>query len=192
MNASDATMPVPEFYRPVEADSLIHGQSQKTLQASAPECAALSQRFAIDALNYLKGNLGLQRSGSGNRLKIMVHGQLEAEIVQTCVVSLEPFTTSITAEFDTVFDARADDDDANWELDPQADDPPEPIVDGNIDLGELLAQSLSLEIDLHPRKPGVEGDPSVSGTANHAADKGPPASENPFAALKNMDFKRKD
>jgi hypothetical protein len=34
-------------------------------------------------------------------------------------------------------------------------DPPDPIIHGQIDLGALAAEFLALNLDLYPRKPGV-------------------------------------
>ena len=36
------------------------------------------------------------------------------------------------------------------------EDPPEPIRAGRMELGELVAQHLSLALDPYPRKPGAE------------------------------------
>ncbi len=64
------------------------------------------------------------------------------------------------------------------EIDPNADDPPDPIEGGRIDLGALVVEHLALEIDPFPRKPGVVFEPPAGGE--------PPS---PFAALR--DFKAK-
>jgi len=36
-----------------------------------------------------------------------------------------------------------------------AQDPPDPIINGQIDLGALAAEFLVLNLDLYPRKPGA-------------------------------------
>ena len=36
------------------------------------------------------------------------------------------------------------------------EDPPDPIVDGKVDLGALAAEFLALALDPYPRKPGAE------------------------------------
>ena len=63
------------------------------------------------------------------------------------------------------------------------DDPPGPIVDGRIEIGELLAQHLGLAIDPFPRAPGAVFESVI-------LDSAPPAQlmtdgrPSPFAVLK--------
>ena len=54
-----------------------------------------------------------------------------------------------------------------------ADDAPEPLVDGTVDLGAIATEFLILGIDPYPRKPGAvfEAPPAGDGSAH------------PFAAL---------
>jgi hypothetical protein len=54
-----------------------------------------------------------------------------------------------------------------------ADEPPEPLIGGAIDLGAIAAEFLMLGIDPYPRKPGAE----------FAAPARETDSERPFAAL---------
>ena len=63
------------------------------------------------------------------------------------------------------------------ESDEEIPDPPEPIVDGIIDLGRLATDALFLAIDPYPRKPDAVFEPSVE-----AAD----PEDHPFAALKAL------
>ncbi len=56
-------------------------------------------------------------------------------------------------------------------------DPPEPIVNGFIDLGQLAAEFLVLGLDPYPRKPGAEFIPPEL-----VVD----PEEHPFAALKAL------
>ncbi len=57
-----------------------------------------------------------------------------------------------------------------------ADDPPEPLVDGMLDLGALAIEFLILGINPYPRKIGVA----------FAAPKVEDAGEHPFAALQAL------
>jgi hypothetical protein len=56
------------------------------------------------------------------------------------------------------------------------EDPPDPIIDGRIDLGALAAEFLALGLDPYPRKPGAAFD---LGEAE-------PERESPFAALARL------
>ncbi len=177
-----------EFPRPIEADALKHGVTEKRLEATAEERKALQKRFAIDALSHLSGTLTLSRKGSGERLQVAVNGKFKASLTQTCVVTLEPFDVEIEADIESLFKNSDGEQDENWDLTLEDEDPPETIVDGIIDLGELVAQSLSLEISLHPRKPGAESPLDTLKTANRIDGVDDSGRENPFAVLQKLKF----
>jgi len=86
-----------------------------------------------------------------------VAGAFDAEIVQTCVVTLEPFSVRVTDKLDVLFAQPSFFKELTHEahVDVEEPDGPEPIVNGSIDLGELVAQHLALSLDPYPRKPGV-------------------------------------
>lgn len=192
--ASDSKMSNPEFSRPIEAESLLHGLSTQTLKATTAECDALKERLGIDALHHLSATLNFKRNSSGQRMKVRVDGHFKAEISQTCVVTLEPFTSKIEGTIETLYDASAaqQDDNQDLDVDLQDSDPPEPLIDGIIDLGELVAQSLSLEIDSHPRKPGAEADLTLVEQLNRGHMEDDVKSTHPFAALQNLKIEPKD
>ncbi len=59
------------------------------------------------------------------------------------------------------------------------EDPPDPIIDGKIDLGALAGEFLALVIDPYPKKPGVSFDEIITET--------PEERESPFAILRKWD-----
>ena len=61
------------------------------------------------------------------------------------------------------------------------EDPPDPIVDGRIDLGALAVEFLALALDPYPRKPGAEFTPPP--------EEAPP--DSPFDALPEMAKKKR-
>ncbi len=126
---------------------------------------------------------------------IRVRGVVKAEIVQSCIVTLEPIDAKVEAEIDTLFVpensrlARLPLDE-NGELIISAEGPdiPETFSGDTLDAGAIAEEFFELAIDPYPRKEGVEAVPPVVvtyGDADEDAEK--PA--NPFAALK--DWKQK-
>ena len=108
---------------------------------------------------------------------VLVTGRLEAEVVQSCVVTFDPVPATVVAEFDRLFsedlpEATVDE----VEIDPEAE-LPEPVVGGKLDLGEILAQELSLAMDPYPRSP--EADRRLADLAASEAD----GDKGPFGAL---------
>ncbi len=85
---------------------------------------------------------------------IGVRGTLVAKLTQSCVITLEPVKTRIEAPIQRLYGAEgAGDETVDLTLD--SDDPPDPIIDGEIDLGSAVAEQLALEIDPFPRAPGT-------------------------------------
>ena len=80
-------------------------------------------------------------------------GRLAADVAQSCVVTFEPVAAKVEAEFDRLFsgDLPAETE-GEVEIDPEAE-MPEPLVAGKLDLGEILAEELSLALDPYPRSP---------------------------------------
>jgi uncharacterized metal-binding protein YceD (DUF177 family) len=143
---------LPEWSRPVEARTITHDLRRLELGADAAERAALAARFGLVGIDRLTARFELRRV-EGDLIRVT--GRVEAEVVQTCVVSLEPFPAAVRGEIDELFGEGIEAGAADEWLDPEADDQPEPVENGAIDLGELAAQHLSLELDPHPRKPGA-------------------------------------
>ena len=82
--------------------------------------------------------------------RVHVVGRVKARIGQTCVVTLDPIENDIDEAIDLIFappeqiPALADLVDEAAESDAEIPDPPEPIVDGIIDLGRLATDALYL------------------------------------------------
>jgi uncharacterized metal-binding protein YceD (DUF177 family) len=166
--------PEPEFSRPFAADRLGQSAVIETLLAGPAERAALAKRLRLVELTQLSAAVTVERTLGG---LIHVSGRLEADVVQTCVMSLVDFPSHVEDGFALDFGNAPAEFGDDIELDPDYE-PPEPIEDGIIDLGELVAQYLALALDPHPRAPGAALDASWS-----SADS---ADTSPFAVLKNL------
>ncbi len=149
-----------EFSRPFHVDAdMGAGDDAETfaIEATEEERAALARRFGLIALVSLKAKGTIDVSARGNRARLT--GTIEAEVVQPCVVTLEPVPASIRETFTVTYDRavprrRADEEELLFDLD--AEDPPDQLPDAGIDLGEAVAEHLGLALDPYPRAPGVE------------------------------------
>ncbi|HUZ62175.1 MAG TPA: YceD family protein [Acetobacteraceae bacterium] len=155
----------PEFSRPVAAESIGEAETPRTVEANPGECAALAIRFGLPAIEHLACRFGLRRTVDG---AIAARGELEARIVQTCVVSLEPFAAVVAERFHLRFVPAGTETDA---IDPDAEDEV-PCADGVIDLGEAAAEQLALALDPYPRRPDAALPEAADAPAPH-----------PFASL---------
>ncbi|WP_114943792.1 YceD family protein [Microvirga calopogonii] len=141
------------------------------VEATAEECAALAQDFGLPGIQALSGDYQLRASAKG----IHVTGVVKASITQVCVMTLDPFDSTIEEEVEVDF-AEPSGMPAEPPTDINEYEPPDEIVNGQIDLGALTAEFLALGLDPYPRKPGVDFN------YQDPAD----GKDNPFAALNRL------
>ena len=82
-----------EFPRPIATHDLPLGGRSFDIEATPDERAGLARRFEILAVNNLRADGVIRPEAGGRRVKL--EGHLSAEVVQTCVVTLEPVTAVI-------------------------------------------------------------------------------------------------
>ena len=171
-----------EFSRFVEADSVGTHRMERRISANPEERAALAKRFELIGIDRLEAVFSLKRAGGG---VIHVAGELEADVTQACVVTLAPVPAKVAESFSADF---ADEDrrrPAEQDLAFDADDPPEPIRNGHLDLGELTAEQLALALDPYPRAPGAAVPAEFSPDVD--AGEEPDRPINPFSILKKIE-----
>lgn len=180
--------------RVIEVDDVPDGGLQIAIRADGAERAALAKSAGLIAVELLEADLDVVKEGEA---KFRVSGPLRARVAQSCVVSLEPFESEIDAEIAADFAGHsrkgpsrkgharpgggardAAPADLSQSFAAQLD-APDPIVDGRIDLGALVAEFLVLNLDPYPRKPGVRFEGAeFSSTPDEGAS--------PFAVLKKL------
>jgi hypothetical protein len=154
------------------------------LCANETECAALADAYGLVAVQTFDAGFHVRKQGP-ERYK--VNGVLRALVTQTCAVSLETFETVLSVPIDVDFalsgqplgaPAGRKTTAGGTATFAGAQDPPDPIINGQIDLGALAAEFLVLNLDLYPRKPGVSfEDANVGGEAS--------GTDSPFAILRH-------
>lgn len=181
----------PEWSYIFDAENL-EGLQTVSLEPSEEEKQRLARRLGIPALERLKADLRLENTQGGRA--VHVSGKFQADILQNCVVTDEPIKTRIEENFEAWFAdeshavplARArqkkllEKGSREVQMIEEHEDP-ETMTDGQIDLGELVTQYLSLAINPYPRKEGAHYK-SAGPDENEAASL---SFKNPFAALKD-------
>jgi uncharacterized metal-binding protein YceD (DUF177 family) len=145
------------------------------IEAPAATRAGVAELAEVRDLPRLSAVFDLTRQGSGVHLS----GQVSARVGQTCVVTLEPIESAVEEAVDLTFAPAS-----GTQTEPKSarkrahggDEPPEPLMNGRLDLGALATEFLILGIDPYPRKPG----------AQFAPLKPDDAGEQPFAALQTL------
>jgi|SRR6202162_3135465 hypothetical protein len=154
------------LHRDIEAD----GAAREAMAEVAGLREILSARASLDVTP--------ERGG-----RVHVTGHVRARIGQTCVVTLDPIENEIDEPIDLIFAPPEQIPDLSDLVDEAAEseteipDPPEPIINGVIDLGRLATDALFLAVDPYPRRPDAVFDPPVE-TADPM--------DHPFAALKAL------
>ena len=174
----------PEFSRLIELATLSAAGIHREIQAEPAEREALARRFDLAAIAVLTAQLDVVPIRSGGVTGARVTGRFAARVTQTCVVSLERFESDLAEriELDLLPPAVLE---AGEDADLYHDQDVEPLEGSVLDIGELVAQHLSLALDPHPRRPGVSFEPARGLNADPDASAG----SKPFAAL--GDLKRK-
>lgn len=186
-------VPEPEFSYKFAVEDLEKEPLTLDFEANESQRDALAKRLNVSAVDALNAHIVLERTAGH---VITVAGALKADITQECVVTLEPIKSHIEDSFDAFFSeqtdavsfAKAKRDKIVENQDPEAPfldekDDPERVVDGMIDLGEVVTQYLSLSIDPYPRKEGAKHHLSDD---DEEAVKAVRKTHNPFAKLEGM------
>lgn len=138
----------PELLRPLSIVDLSLSERQvEEVEADSAECAAIADRLDILSVENLSVHLELFRDLTGD---VNVVGRIVSDVTQACVVTLEPVAQHIEAPIFQRFSARPEEEEGEDE------DPVEPIVDDEIEVGEVIVQNLSLALDPYPRAPEAE------------------------------------
>lgn len=182
-----------EWSFPVMAEDIGTTPARYQIKPDADQTAALTERFDLLGLKNVTGDLTLVRERG---VVIHVTGKLSADVTQKCVATLEPVDAHVEDEFEAFFtdnttaipfvraraEIKAKQGDAEVEMVDERDAPEAIEPDGTINLGELVAQYLSLALDPYPRSANAPKLPeSVKNVEIGAAEE---AKNNPFAALK--------
>lgn len=184
------TLPKPEFSIELSLDDIPPQGREISFEATAAERAALTKRFDLKELKSLKGTATAKH---WRRLGVALEGRFEAEVVQACVVTLEPVPVKLNEKFKVhylpaeMLEEAVGGPGSEREIiiDTDSEEPPEPIEAGHIDVGEMVAEQLALALDPYPRKPGVSVDEAPA-SEPVKEEKRP----NPFAVLEKL--KKKD
>ena len=164
---NDPAVPAaPEFSRPVDVARLPQGEAVYDVAATPAERAALADRFGLLALDRLEAQVRLTRLAGGF---LRLSAELSADVTQACVVTLEPVAAPVEDSFELLY-GPADEGAKEVVLSGEVE-LVEPLADGLLDIGEAVAQQLSLALDPYPRAPGVVAEAPQEGLAS------------PFAAL---------
>jgi len=180
-------MPTPEFSRIVSIARLGGEEKIHEIAATVDECLTLSRRFDLQDLSGLTAKIGLKRIKHGAQIRLAAG--FEVDVVQNCVVSMEPVPAHIGEDFIILFEPadpeieQAPEESEGGEiLIEDVENDAEPLFGEEIDIGECVAQYLSLSLPAYPRAPGI----GVAEAYLEPLGDDEAVEKNPFAALKAL------
>ena len=148
----------------------------REFEADLMERRAMAEIAGLREIASARASFDMTLKSGG---RVHVTGHVVARVGQTCVVTLDPIENEIDEPVDLMFAppeqirlSNPVDDGAESET--EIPDPPEPIINGVIDLGRVATDALFLAVDPYPRKPDAVFEPHVE-----ARD----PRDHPFAAL---------
>ncbi|HEY4263944.1 MAG TPA: DUF177 domain-containing protein [Micropepsaceae bacterium] len=157
--------------------------TQIVLDPTQAERAAISGWLGIEDLESLTAMLLISRDGENH---YSCAANFEADVVQACVVTLEPVRAHLSGTYHRLFQVlpRSSSRRKNPVGEPPSldvplagEDGPELLDNSVVDLAAPLLEELSLALDPYPRAPGVSFAPPVEEVE--------PA-DNPFAVLEQL------
>lgn len=146
---------VPEFSRVFQLEKSLHAAASFKIKANAEERIALAKRFGLREVKDFSIEFTLH---SGQQSKEYdLQGQGVADIIQSCVITVKDVPATVNFSFHTKLcegkEQPIDEADDSF-LEEETDI--DYYQNGQIDVGEIAAQYLSLSLDPYPKAEGAE------------------------------------
>jgi uncharacterized metal-binding protein YceD (DUF177 family) len=167
----------PEFSRTMRIDTLATAPRRMAIEADDAERMALASRFGFLTLSRLAAEVDVVRKGDA----VTATGTLSAALAQACVATGDPVEETVEEAFAVEFRphpaAGADE-----EIELGGDELDVVFHDGAlVDIGEAVAETLSLAVNPYPRSPAAEAALREAGVRSEEEAR---LESSPFAALK--------
>ena len=170
-----------EFSRLVDVSEIKRTPWRAHLKADEAARSAIAARFDILAVERFEADISLRRTPIG---LIHLEGSIDADVVQECVVSLEPVPSTIQERFEVYYSEAPQDGQPGGDLTMDDELWPDPVLDGTIDIGEAATEHLGLSLDPYPRREGAE-------LQTLPEDGEPEPKQRPFAGLAELTSKQR-
>lgn len=143
-----------EFSRLVTFDEIGLNGSTYQIEAREEECRLLASRFQLVTIRSLRANFFLSHAAEPG--EYIVEGEVEGDVVQTCVSTLKDVPAHVQAKFYILLrPSQGENAEEEFIIDLEDDRDIEYYTEESIDLGETAAQYLYLNLDPFPHAPGA-------------------------------------
>jgi uncharacterized metal-binding protein YceD (DUF177 family) len=171
------------FSAPFDLGLVPAQDSEIVLAPTEAERASISEWLGIEGLESLKAVIVISRKGEN---QYACSATFEADVVQACVVTLEPVRAHLSGGYQRLYRVRPRastkrrkpiEEPKGIDIAVFGEDEPELLAGPIVDLAAPLLEEISLALDPYPRAPGVTFAPPAE--EEDAAD-------NPFAVLERL------
>jgi Predicted metal-binding, possibly nucleic acid-binding protein len=165
--------PLQHFF---DLGDLTQAGSDVAVVAAPESLESLAEWADVDAVKAFSAAVHLKRVGQN---RFALEAELSADVVQACVVTLEPVESHISRKIarELHLSPKLPAEAGELTLSAGDDDVPETILSLQYDLAGPLLEEFALAIDPYPRKEGAAFAPPVDSES---------AKESPFAVLKAL------
>ncbi|USG60065.1 DUF177 domain-containing protein [Sneathiella marina] len=173
-----------EVSRLINVEGLGRDPIKINIQATKDECKSLADGLGIIGLSGVMMSGVLRRQQKTD--KIEVSAALKAHAVQACVATLEPVSQTIDVEFMVYYTFDKEDvvsDEVDYVIGMDEEDLPELIVNGQIDMMDIVAEQIALALDPYPRAENIA---PVNMAENAGETEIAQEVHRPFANLKDL------
>jgi uncharacterized metal-binding protein YceD (DUF177 family) len=148
------------------------------LSADTAQCAALAIELDLPSIESLQATLAVHAVEDG----VAIKGRFTAVFHYACRVTRDPFPGTLSEPINVVF-TTGDLPDPTSEEYVLSTVEMLPLEDQSVDLGQLVAESLTLALDPFPRGPGADEALAALGILTEEQAR---AESSPFAALQGQ------
>jgi uncharacterized metal-binding protein YceD (DUF177 family) len=169
-----------EFSRTVRIDTLGAGARTMTIEADEAERVALAERLGLVSIESLVAEVALSRADEA----VTATGMLKAAVTQSCVATAVPVPATVEEPFTILFRPQPKGH-AEEEIELSEQEMDVVFYDGAmVDIGDAVAESLSLGLDPYPRAPDAEAVLREVGVKSEDEMEAERVARSPFAALR--------
>ncbi len=179
-----------EFSRPYNLDLIKKSGSKVSYEASDNERSQLATRYKIVQVSELQADCTLRKMKQRESGDYLLEVFFSAKVIQQCSLTLDEIEQAIEDKFSIVFKEVQDiktDTDEHREVDFELEEEDIEYIDNKeVDIGEYIAEYLSLAINPYPRKANLDASTLGHQIKNEDEVNKEPRRENPFNVLKNL------
>ncbi|WMS43344.1 DUF177 domain-containing protein [Acuticoccus sp. MNP-M23] len=158
--------------RPISVRRL-NKEERVSVEATEEERTSIADALDLIAIHSFTADVILR---PWKKEGVRVEGTVTADVVQPCIVTLDPVPSTVNEEFNIRLHPDAAPS-AEVNVDPEAEDPPELLETEMVDVGAIVLEHFALGLDPYPRAPGA--------VFENEADE-PEEEPSPFAVLEAL------